>query len=185
MLTAHQVLHGYTIGIFPMADPDEDNQLFWYEPKQRGVLLLEEFHCPKNLKKLYEKGSFNYFINKNFDATIKACANREETWISEEIIDVYSALNQMGYAHSFEVYLDNELVGGLYGVALGKIFFGESMFHTVSNTSKLALCFLVEWLKLNHFKLLDCQFQTAHLKQFGVKELPQKDFLNLLKQALK
>ncbi|MFM6984598.1 MAG: leucyl/phenylalanyl-tRNA--protein transferase [Chitinophagaceae bacterium] len=184
MLTAHQVLHGYTQGIFPMADPDEDDAIFWYEPEMRGVIMPDEFHVPKNLRRLYNKKPFSLHINKDFRKCIEMCSMREETWISEEIIDVYCGLNKMGYGLSFEVWQDNEMVGGLYGIAMGKIFFGESMFHTVTNASKIALVFLMEWVKDKEIQVVDCQFINDHLLQFGAKEIPQEEFILLLNKAL-
>ncbi|NQW41935.1 MAG: leucyl/phenylalanyl-tRNA--protein transferase [Bacteroidetes bacterium] len=185
MLTAHQVLHGYSQGIFPMAEPEEDNEIYWYEPTLRGIILPEEFKVSKNLLKEYRKEIFQLYKNKNFKATITACSKRDETWISDEIIEVYCGLHKMGYAHSFEAWQDGQLVGGLYGVAIGKVFFGESMFHTVTNASKIGLMFLLDWINTNDFVLVDCQFMTEHLKQFGAKEISQKDYLLLLENALK
>lgn len=184
MLNAHQVLHGYANGIFPMAEPDEDNVIYWYEPELRGIIIPSEFKCPKNLRKEYKKGVYHYCINRDFEGTMRACAKREETWISEEIIEVYCGLKDMGYGFSFEVWNESELIGGLYGVALGKVFFGESMFHTVTNASKLALVFLMEWITEMGFQLLDCQFITEHLKQFGAKEIPQSEYLKILKKYI-
>lgn len=184
MLTAHQVLHGYTLGVFPMADPDEGNAIFWYEPEMRGIILPSEFKASKSLRQEYNKGKFELRINGNFEVCMRRCAEREETWISEEIVEVYCALHQMGYGFSFEAWLDGEMAGGLYGIALGKVFFGESMFHRVSNASKVSLMFLVNWMKANGYTLLDCQFITEHLKQFGAREIPQKEYLKLLKKAL-
>lgn len=184
MLTAHQVLQGYSIGIFPMAEPEENNAIYWYEPEIRGIIIPDEFRCSKNLRREFNKGVFELHINKDFEGTMRACAEREETWISDEIIDTYCGLNTMGYAYSFEAWQNNELVGGLYGVALGKVFFGESMFHKVTNASKIALVFLMNWMRANNFQLLDCQFITEHLKQFGAREVPQNEFLKLLKKYL-
>ncbi len=184
MLNAHQVLHGYSNGIFPMAEPEEDNAIYWYEPQLRGIIIPSEFICNKNLRRECRKGLFQLVINKDFEGTMRACAQREETWISEEIIEVYCGLKDMGYGFSFEVWSDNEMVGGLYGVAMGKVFFGESMFHKVTNASKIALVFLVEWMKANQMELLDCQFITEHLKQFGAKEIPQSEFLIMLNKLL-
>lgn len=184
MLTAHQVLHGYTQGIFPMADPDEDNAIFWYEPEMRGVLLPQDFHVPKNLRRLYRKKPFELRINSDFRQCVINCSNREETWISDEIIDVYCGLNKMGYGLSFEAWQDGKMVGGLYGVVMGKIFFGESMFHTVTNASKIALIYLMEWVKDKEIQLVDCQFINDHLLQFGAKEIPQSEFLKMLRKAL-
>lgn len=184
MLNAHQVLHGYANGIFPMAEPDEEKTIYWYEPELRGVILTSEFKCSKNLRREYAKQNYQYFINRDFEGTMRACANREETWISEEIIEVYCGLMEMGYGYSFEVWDGEDLVGGLYGVAMGKVFFGESMFHKVTNASKLALVYLIEWMNTFDLQLLDCQFITEHLKQFGAKEIPQSDYMQLLKQYI-
>lgn len=184
MLTAHQVLHGYTLGVFPMADPDEGNAIFWYEPEMRGIILPSEFRASKSLRLEYNKGKFDLRVNSDFEACMRYCADRHETWISDEIIEVYCALHDMGHGFSFEAWLDGEMVGGLYGIALGKAFFGESMFHRVSNASKVALMFLVNWMKANGFTLLDCQFITDHLRQFGAREVTQKEYLKMLKKAL-
>ena len=184
MLTAHQVLHGYSQGIFPMADPDEDDAIFWYEPAMRGVILPEEFHVPKNLRRLYRRKPFELRINSDFRACMAGCANREETWISDEIIEVYTGLHRMGYGYSFEAWKDGVMVGGLYGVAMGKIFFGESMFHSVTDASKIVLVFLVEWMMEHGFEILDCQFINSHLMQFGAKQMPQEEFLVRLRHAL-
>lgn len=184
MITAHQVLHAYTEGIFPMADPDEGNEIFWYEPTMRGIILPESFHIPKNLKKLYARQPFELRINSDFRQCMERCAERSETWISDDIIEVYCGLHEMGYGFSFEAWKDGEMQGGLYGIAMGKVFFGESMFHKATDTSKIALVFLVEWMKSMEMTLLDCQFINAHLLQFGAKEIPQEEFLELLGNAL-
>lgn len=184
MLTAHQVIEGYLQGVFPMAEPDDDNTIYWYQPTKRGVILPEEFHIPKNLKKEYAKHLFELKMDSDFLATIKACAERDETWISDEIMDAYLGLHQMGFAHSFEAWQNNELVGGLYGVRIGNVFFGESMFHRVTNASKNVLVYLMDWVAKEKIQLVDCQFITDHLKQFGAKEIPQKQYLTLLKKAI-
>jgi len=168
-----------------MAHPEEDNAIYWHEPHMRGVILPDEFKVNKNLSREYRSGKFDYFINKDFEMVMRACAERDETWISEDIIEAYCRLHALGYAHSFEVWKDGALAGGLYGVALGRAFFGESMFHRVSNASKLALVFLVDYLKRNGFILLDTQYHTEHLGQFGTKEIPQEEYLQLLEEALK
>lgn len=184
MLTPNQVLHGYSMGIFPMADPDEGNVIHWYEPKLRGIIPLEEFKVPKNLRRLIKQGKFEVTINQNFEEVMEACAERDDTWISEEIIYVYTRLFEAGWGYSFETRLDGELVGGLYGIAIGKAFFGESMFHKVTDASKVALVYLVSWMKDNNMELLDTQFITNHLRQFGAIEIPQKEYLKLLQHAL-
>lgn len=178
------VLYAYTQGVFPMAHPEEDNAIYWHEPHMRGIIPLDAFRVSKNLAREFRSGKFDYAIDRDFGAVLRACAAREETWISEEIIEVYQALHEMGYAHSFEVWKDEQLVGGLYGVAMGRAFFGESMFHRVTNASKLALVFLVEYLRQQGFVLLDTQFQTEHLAQFGAVEIPQAEYMKLLAEAL-
>lgn len=167
-----------------MAHPDEGYKIYWHEPIQRGIIPLETFDPPKNLKKLYSSTQFDYFINKDFEQVMRACAEREDTWISEEIIEAYVQLHDMGFAHSFETWQNGKLVGGLYGVSIGRAFFGESMFHRTANASKVALCFLVEYLKENNFLLLDTQFLTPHLQSLGGVEIPQTEYLKLLEVAL-
>lgn len=184
MITAHQVLQAYSEGIFPMADPDENNEIFWYEPEMRGIILPEEFHIPKNLKRLCRKQHFELRVNSDFRQCITRCAERSETWISEDIIDVYCGLHQMGFGFSFEAWRNGEMQGGLYGIGMGRVFFGESMFHRETDASKVALVFLVDWMKQRGMTLLDCQFINRHLLQFGAKEIPQQEFLKLLDRAL-
>lgn len=185
MLTPNQVLHGYSMGIFPMADPENADTIHWYEPVMRGIIPLDTFKVSKNLAKLIRQEKFEVTVNQSFTAVMEACAQREDTWISEEIIYVYTRLHEAGWGYSFETRLDGELVGGLYGVAMGKAFFGESMFHTATDASKVALVYLVHWLKTNGFILLDTQYITDHLKQFGAIEIPQTKYMKLLQKALK
>jgi leucyl/phenylalanyl-tRNA--protein transferase len=184
ILDPNMVLYAYTKGIFPMAHSDEDHAIYWHEPIIRGIIPLEEFKVSKNLRRLYRSGKFDQYINRNFEGVIRACAAREETWISEEIIQVFMQLHDMGYAHSFETWHEGKLVGGLYGVAMGRAFFGESMFHEVTDASKTALVFLVEFLKEKQFSLLDTQYITEHLRSFGAIEIPQAEYLKLLEEAL-
>lgn len=180
MLTAHQVLEGYLLGVFPMADEDNHAIINWYEPKKRGIILPSDFKVSKSLRLLYQKNIFDKSINKDFEATMRACANRGETWISEDIIEVFMGLKSLKFGYSFEIWQDKKLVGGLYGVRMGNVFFGESMFHTVSNASKLAMVYLMEWAIETGIQLIDCQYITDHLKQFGAKEITQKAYLKLL-----
>lgn len=184
-LTAEQVLHGYTMGIFPMADSDENDLIYWYEPRMRGIIPLDGFKVSKSLKQTLKSGKFTISINRRFEQVMRHCANRKERWISEEIIRVYTELHQMGYAYSFEALnAQDELVGGLYGVAMGKAFFGESMFHLERDASKVALFYLVEWMKLKEMELLDTQYLTDHLKSLGGIEITQQQYLELLLKAL-
>lgn len=180
MISVELLVQAYLSGSFPMADPDEGDQIYWHTPETRGLIPLDDtFRVPKNLMRLYKKEQFELTINRAFPEVIEQCAllRQGDTWISEEIIDVYTEMHKLGLAHSFEVWLDGALVGGLYGVAIGKAFFGESMFQKVTDTSKIALVFLVEFLKEQNFQLLDCQYLNPHLLQFGAYEVTQEEYL--------
>jgi leucyl/phenylalanyl-tRNA--protein transferase len=166
-----------------MADP-EDDEIYWYSPDPRAVLPLETFHIPKNLEKLVARGRFEVVSDRDFEGVIRACAGRDSTWISEEVIRVYSALNEKGFAHSVECWLDGRLVGGLYGVAVGAAFFGESMFHHETDASKVALVHLVRRLRQGGYMLLDTQYSTRHLEQFGVTQVSRKEYERLLEEAV-
>ena len=185
MLDPNVIIHAYTKGYFPMAHPDEGNAIFWHLPEIRGIIPLDQrFKASKNLQKLYLKGKFQLFQNRDFECVIRNCAARNDTWISDEIIDTYIDLHQMGIAHSFEAWQDGKLVGGLYGLAIGKAFFGESMFHLVTDASKIALLFLVDSLREQGFTLLDSQYLNDHIKQFGAYEINHDEYLELLNIAL-
>ncbi|HQJ75139.1 MAG TPA: leucyl/phenylalanyl-tRNA--protein transferase [Bacteroidota bacterium] len=177
------LLEAYRIGYFPMAEP-ETGKIYWYSPDPRAIFDLNNFHVPKSLQKKLKSNIFEFEINKNFNMVIKSCANRDDTWISKDIIESYIYLNQIGYAYSFEAYYKNELAGGLYGVAIGGAFFGESMFHNITDASKAALAFLVKTLKKCGYILLDTQYITPHLQKFGAYEIPKNEYLKLLKLAL-
>lgn len=180
MISVELLVQAYLSGSFPMADPDEGDQIYWHTPETRGLIPLDDkFRVPKNLMRLYKKEKFELTINRAFPEVIEQCSllRQGDTWISEEIIDVYTEMHKLGLAHSFEVWLDGALVGGLYGVAIGKAFFGESMFQKVTDTSKIALVFLVEFLKEQNFQLLDCQYLNPHLVQFGAYEVTQEEYL--------
>ena len=183
-LTPNIVLQGYRMGVFPMADPRFNDEIFWYAPDPRGILPLDAFHVPGNLSKLIERGTFRVTSDRDFDAVVHACADRKSTWISEEITQVYSRLHRMGYAHSVESWLDNRLVGGLYGVAIGAAFFGESMFFRETDASKVALVHLVRQLRAGGFTLLDTQYSTPHLEQFGVIEISRDAYETRLARAI-
>lgn len=187
MISVELLVQAYLSGSFPMADPEEGDQIYWHTPETRGLIPLDDtFKVPKNLMRLYRKEKFELTINRAFPEVIEQCSllRQGDTWISEEIIAVYTEMHKLGLAHSFEVWLDGVLVGGLYGVAIGKAFFGESMFHTVSDASKIALVFLVEFLKEQNFQLLDCQYLNPHLLQFGAYEVTQEEFLLRLQEII-
>jgi leucyl/phenylalanyl-tRNA--protein transferase len=187
VISVELLVQAYLSGSFPMADPEEGNQIYWHTPETRGLIPLDDtFKVPKNLMRLYKKEKFELTINRAFLEVIEQCSllRQGDTWISEEIIDVYTEMHKLGLAHSFEVWLDGELVGGLYGIAIGKAFFGESMFHKVTDASKIALVFLVEFLKEQNFQLLDCQYLNPHLLQFGAYEVTQEDYLLRLQEVI-
>ena len=186
---AELLLHAYAAGYFPMAETAESNELFWCNPDIRGCVPLAEFHVPHSLQKFLRKKKFHFSINKDFEQVIRACASmrtpkRKESWINSQIITIYRDLHDMGYAHSIECWHDNAMVGGLYGVALGGAFFGESMFSTESNASKAALVYLAACLKQAGYELLDAQFENPHLTQFGFRAIPQEVYLSMLSGAL-
>lgn len=183
-LSPDLLLYAYQQGIFPMADPDEDDAIYWYAPDPRGILPLDAFHVPKTLAKLVRQGRFTVTRDRAFEAVIHACSEREETWISEDIIATYTVLYRLGVGHSVECWQDGALVGGLYGVALGGAFFGESMFNRVRDASKVALVHLVTHLNTRGFVLLDTQFVTPHLARFGAIEIPKATYEARLQHAL-
>lgn len=187
-LTPEILLRAYAVGLFPMAEHRDDPTLYWIDPEKRGVLPLDDFHIPRRLRRTVRRNEFDVRCNTAFTDVIRACAapgeGRDESWINDEIVSLYTTLNEMGRAHSVEAWQDGELVGGLYGVALGAAFFGESMFSTVRDASKVALVHLVARLKKADFALLDTQFVTDHLAQFGVVEMPRSGFRQVLSTAL-
>ena len=184
-----ELLDCYRRGVFPMADSRDDPRLFLIEPDRRGVLPLNGFHISRSLKKAVLKDVFEVKTNTAFTMVVEACAQprpgRENTWINAPILNLYSSLHRKGYAHSVEAWRDGQLVGGLYGVSLGSAFFGESMFSTKTDASKVALVHLVARLIAGGYTLLDTQFLTDHLTSFGAIEISQREFLVLLKNALR
>lgn len=184
MIEITDLLNAYANGYFPMAVPEEGNQLFWFKPEIRGIIPLDQFKVSKNTMRLYRQKKYDLKINHDFEQTIRNCANRDETWISEEIIELYTHLHQLGFAHSFEVWKKDKMVGGLYGVSIGAVFFGESMFNSEPNTMKLALIFLMEFLKENSYQLLDTQYLNPFLEQFGAIEIPESEYEKMLKKAI-
>jgi leucyl/phenylalanyl-tRNA--protein transferase len=171
----------YARGAFPMAD--ETGEINWYSPEIRTIIPLDNYNVPRSLRKFMEKSDFEYRYSTRQLAVIKECANREETWISEELIEAYKNLISLGHLHSVEVYRKNKLVGGLYGVTFGGAFFGESMFSKVPQASKSALVKLIERLNEKNFVVLDVQYLTEHLHMFGAVEIPFIDFGQLLSEA--
>ena len=188
-LTPEVLLKAYACGIFPMAESAEDPALFWIEPEHRGVIPLDAFHVPGRLARTVRGTGFTVVCGRDFDAVIEGCAEpgprRARTWINGTIRKLYRGLFELGHCHTVEVYDGDALVGGLYGVSLGRAFFGESMFHHARDASKIALVHLVARLRLGGFELLDTQFLTDHLKMFGATELPQDRYGRLLAKAIR
>ena len=178
------LLQGYAAGIFPMADSRDASDLFWVEPRSRAILPLTEFHASRSLRRLLRSGRYDVTLDRDFAAVIAACADRPETWINADIERAMLALHATGHAHSVEVWDGDRLVGGLYGVKLGRAFFGESMFSRVADASKVALAWLVARLKVGGFTLLDCQFMTPHLASLGAVSVPRSTYVALLSGAL-
>jgi leucyl/phenylalanyl-tRNA--protein transferase len=184
-LTPTLILRAYAAGVFPMADGAETEGVFWVEPRQRGVFPLDAFHVPRRLARTVRSDRFAITIDRDFEAVIDACADRDETWINGDIRRLYVALHRMGYAHSVEARRDGRLVGGLYGVRMGAAFFGESMFHRETDASKVALVHLAARLKAGGFALLDSQFTTDHLARFGAVSIPRDQYRAELDAALR
>jgi leucyl/phenylalanyl-tRNA---protein transferase len=182
IIPAALLLEAYCTGIFPMAM--ENGEIAWFSPDPRGIIPLDAFHIPHGLKRSLKKSQFETRIDTEFEAVIRACGERSETWISEDIVASYLNLYHLGYAHSVETWLDGQLVGGLYGVSIHGAFFGESMFHRATDASKAALVALVKHLQEKGFRVLDTQYITQHLKTFGAVEISRTKYLRLLKQAL-
>jgi leucyl/phenylalanyl-tRNA--protein transferase len=187
-LSPDLLLRAYAAGLFPMAESAEDPDLFWIDPDPRGVLPLDRFHLPRRLRRTLRSSQYEIRIDTAFDAVMRGCAEptemRPKTWINEEILRLYGALYEQGYAHSVEAWREGELAGGLYGVALRGVFFGESMFSRSADASKVALVHLVARLVKGGFRLLDTQFVTDHLRRFGAIEIPRADYHRQLERAL-
>jgi len=187
-ITPSVLLRAYACGIFPMSESADDPTIFWVEPEQRGIIPLDGFRVSSRLARTVRSDSFRVTVNTAFKQTIAGCAapqpGRDETWINGRIRDLYTALHAIGHCHSVEVWRDDQLVGGLYGVSLGRAFFGESMFHTERDASKVALVHLVARLIAGGFILLDTQFVTDHLRTFGAVEVPRKRYRAMLDEAV-
>ena len=187
-LTPEILLRAYAVGLFPMAERRDDSTLYWIDPEKRGILPLDDFHVSRRLRRTVRSGLYQIRCNTAFADVVRACAapgpKRDESWINDEIVSLYSDLHELGRAHCVETWEDGELVGGLYGVALGAAFFGESMFSAARDASKVALVHLVARLRKSGYLLLDTQFVTEHLAQFGVVELPRAGYRQRLSAAL-
>ena len=187
-ITPQVLLKAYAVGIFPMAESADDPGLYWIEPEQRGVIPLDDFHVPRRLARTVAANRFEVRIDSDFAAVIDACAaavaDRPKTWINARIRKLYGELFEIGACHTIETWHDDKLVGGLYGVVLGAAFFGESMFSRERDASKVALVHLVARLKAGGFKLLDAQFTTAHLKQFGAIDVDRRVYQEMLEDAI-
>ena len=187
-ITPQVLLKAYACGIFPMAESAEDNALYWIEPERRGILPLDRVHVPKRLARTIRGGGFEVKIDQNFEAVIEGCAaprsGRRSTWINGRIRSLYRELFALGHCHTIEVWQHGALTGGLYGVHLGRAFFGESMFSRARDASKIALVYLVARLKYGGFTLLDTQFVTGHLARFGAIEVSREEFQRFLEAAL-
>jgi leucyl/phenylalanyl-tRNA--protein transferase len=188
-ITPQVLLKAYSCGIFPMAESADDPALYWIEPQARGVLPLDHVHVPSRLARTIRQDRFEVRIDTDFEGVIEGCGRsrpgRSTTWINSKIRQLYRDLYEMGRCHTVEIWQDGKLVGGLYGVALGGAFFGESMFSDVRDASKVALTHLAARLRFGGFELLDCQFVTDHLRQFGTIEIDRPTFHQLLDAALK
>lgn len=186
-ISTDDLLNGYINGIFPMAEAD--GTIYWYSPNPRAVIPIETYKPSKSLRPVLNKKYFEIGVDRDFEGVMRGCsaprATEPGTWISEEIIESYTALHELGYAHSVETYRENRLVGGLYGVSINGVFFGESMFSYESNASKVAFHYLIQILRMNRFVLLDTQFINDNVLRYGAIEIPREAYLDQLQQALK
>ncbi len=187
-ITPEVLLRAYEAGIFPMSESYDDPDIFWVDPRIRGILPVKNFHVPRRLKRTVRSERFKITINKEFTSIMEGCAasvgKRPKTWINGQIIELYTALHDMGYAHSIECWRNGRLAGGLYGIALGGVFFGESMFSRERDSSKVALVHLLARMRAGNFMFVDTQFTSKHLSRFGAIAISRSDYQSLLKQAL-
>ncbi len=187
-ISSEMLLRAYELGLFPMAEDYDSSAIHWIDPERRGVIPLSNFHMSRSLKRTWRRAPFLISVDKSFEEVIQACAkrtqDRQNTWLNPLIIELYTELFRKGKAHSVECWSDSKLVGGLYGVTIGAAFFGESMFSAVRDSSKLALVHLVKRLRFGGFRLLDTQFLTDHLRQFGAKEIGRDEYKKILAKAI-
>lgn len=184
-ITANLLLQAYAAGVFPMADSATSDEIYWVDPRERGVIPLDGLHVSKSLRKAVRRDNYQVRLNTRFIEVVRACADRDETWINAQILSLYNDLHRSGYAHSVEVWMDDELAGGLYGVVIGGAFFGESMFSRRTDASKIALVHLVARLRAGGFTLLDTQFTTPHLQRMGAVEIGREAYREQLSAALR
>ena len=188
-LTTDMLLRAYSIGVFPMAEDRDDPELVWVDPRMRGIIPMRHFHVPKRLRRTVRNGAFEVTFNKDFAGVIEGCAeetnDRPRTWINDRIVDLYTSLHFKGHGHSVECWRDGELMGGLYGISLRGVFFGESMFSRETDASKIALVHLATRLSVGGFAFIDTQFITKHLSRFGAIEVPRNKYRGMLAAALK
>lgn len=183
-LTTDLLLKGYAMGVFPMAESREDQDVHWIDPHMRGVIPLDGFRISRSLRKTLIRQDYQVRLNHDFAGTLAACADRPETWINDTLVDLYGQLHARGYAHSLEIWRDGAMIGGVYGVSLGAAFFGESMFSRARDGSKIALAWLVARLRYGGFQLFDAQFLTSHLASLGAVEIPRSAYQTQLRAAL-
>jgi leucyl/phenylalanyl-tRNA--protein transferase len=186
-LSSERLLNAYKCGIFPWYS--DDSPILWWSPDPRAVLFPENFKISKSLKQVINSGKFTISYDKDFENVMKHCAyipreGQQGTWITDEMIEAYSRLHEKGFAHSIETYASGQLVGGLYGIAIGKVFFGESMFHTLSDASKVALYYLIKHLKSEGFKIIDVQQKTRHLTSLGATMISRPRFMEILEEGI-
>lgn len=188
-LTTEMLLRAYSIGVFPMAEDRNDPELVWVDPRMRGIIPIQRFHVPKRLRRTVRNNPFVITFNKDFTGVIEGCAeeteDRSRTWINDRIVDLYTSLHFKGHGQSIECWRDQQLVGGLYGISLKGVFFGESMFSRETDASKIALVHLATRLSVGGFVFIDTQFITKHLSQFGAVEVPRNEYRGMLAAALK
>ncbi len=185
MLTPERMLRAYAMGIFPMADGADVTDIFWVDPQWRGIMPLDGFHISRSLRRRLRRGDYEIAVNRDFGGTMRACATRPETWINDDIFTAYTRLHTLGHAHSVEVRMDGDLIGGVFGITLGAAFFGESMFSRRTDGSKIALAHLVARLRTGGFQLFDTQFITEHLKTLGAVEITRSDYHERLYVAVR
>ncbi len=183
-LTADLLLQAYQAGVFPMSEGRDDPEVFWVDPRMRGVFPLDGFRISRSLARTLRRGRFTITCDHAFEDVVRGCADRDETWINDTIFALYCTLHQASFAHSIEVWEDTRLVGGVYGVTIGAAFFGESMFSRATDASKVALAYLVDRLRLGGFQLFDTQFITPHLESLGAVEIPRAQYRAMLAEAL-